>query len=141
MKGSERLAHVASNLNGSGGIKRARAHHDILERLARDVVVYGDKAVGHLVGGGNLGQARAVVSRERRPHGTVGPLRRHLLAYEGAGVLDGHELRSTVGVSHEHALDTIGIVDAHGMHDLLAIQPGNPPPIFSHNAPPRVRAA
>ena len=138
MQCQECLAHVLCDLRGNDRIKRAGSLDRVRKGLARHVVVHRHKPIGHLIGGRDLWQARARGAGQRRPHGPVGALQRHLLAHKRSRVLNGHQLCNAVGVANKHALHAVCIVDAHGMHYLLAVQPGNPPPIARHTAsPPR----
>ena len=90
--------------------------------LAGDKVINHHELVGHLVDILDVGKARAVAVQQRRPDATAHQPARHLLAHEGAGTFDGHQLGHAALATGEHALDVIHVIDAHGMHDLLVVQ-------------------
>ncbi|WP_154665538.1 hypothetical protein [Collinsella bouchesdurhonensis] len=50
----------------------------------------------------------------------------HLFSHEGIGSVDCDEFGNAVFAAREHLLDAIGVVKAHGMHELAAVQAALP---------------
>ena len=126
MQGLSRLAHIERYLHGLIGRKRAARGNCLLQRVARNGIVNRDKTIGHFVRCRNLRQARARARGDGRPHAAIGSSRGHLLANERTRAINGYALRHTADSTSKHALHPIGIIDAHGMHDLLFVQSGDP---------------
>ena len=116
------LAHLADDAHGVLDRQVAALRHEAFERPPGDVVVHHDEAVGQLVGGGDVRQARAAAFRERRPDALAGELGGDLLAYERAGIADAHELGRAARALREDAVHMVEVVQVHGMHDLLVVQ-------------------
>ena len=137
MEVRDRLGDLRRRPRRVGGLHAPACLDDLLECAARQVPVHGDEGVGELVGGDHLGQPRARAVRQARPHRAVRQLEGDLLAYEGAGAIEGHELREPSRAPGEDALDAVGVVDPHRMHGLLVAQAGRSPPAHRIGPPPR----
>ena len=123
MERPDRLAELEGQLARVLLGKAPARRDELLEVLPGHVVADHDELVGHLVGGLHVGKACAVALHERRPHAAARQLGGDALADEGAGAVERHQLGHAARTLREDALDAIGVVDAHGMHDLLVVQP------------------
>ena len=117
-----RLADVGGKRGGLAGIQATASRNQLLERLARHVVVHNNVLVRQGVRGLDLRQPLTIERTDGRPNALVRDLERKFLANEGARAVDGHKLGHAARAVRQHPIDVIHVVEAHGMHDLLVVQ-------------------
>ena len=99
--------------------------HEMLKGSPWYEVVHDDELLRELVSCLDMRQARAVALGQGRPHATSSQFVRNLLADERTDSVSGDELCGSAYAVGQHAFDPIGIVDVHGVHDLLVVQSGS----------------
>ena len=123
MKRGGRVAELGHELARAPLTKAPPGRDELLEVLARHVVTDHDELVRHLVGCHDAREARAVALAEQGPHPAARELGGYALADERPRAVQGDQLGRPSRARRENALDAICVIYAHGMHDLLVVQP------------------
>ena len=78
--------------------------------------------LGQFVGRLDAREAGRAAFGECRPYIAAGKFLPNLFSHEGTGSVDRDEFGNAVFAACEHLLDAIGVVKAHGMHELVVVQ-------------------
>ena len=107
-----------------GGLRRQRpiGFDNFGKRSARNEVVNDNKVLGQLIGRLDAGEAGRVAFGKCRPYIAAGKFLPNLFSHEGTGSVDCDEFGDAVFATREHLLDAIGVVEAHGVHELVVVQ-------------------
>ena len=107
-----------------GGLRRQRPiDFDYFgKRSTRREVVDDNKVLRQFVGRLDAREAGRAAFGERRPYIAAGKFLPNLFSHEGAGSVDRDEFGDAVFTTREHLLDAIGVVEAHGVHELVVVQ-------------------
>ena len=118
---ADRLAQLTHHRDRNVQRHSATFRHHGFKRFAGHVIVDHHKAIRQLVGGFDARQTWAGTFTERRPDIAASKLKRDFLAYERPGSPDADQFGDASGAAGEHLVDMVGVIKAHGVHDLFVI--------------------
>ena len=116
------LAKLDAERDGRLRRQRPIGFDNFGKRSTRYEIVDDDKVLGQFVSRLDAGKAGRTAFGERRPYIAAGEFLPNLFSHEGTGSVDRDEFGDAVFATREHLLDAIGVVEAHGVHELVVVQ-------------------